>query len=114
MERLLGPDMDLRPKQLLKILNQPGMIQQTPARLPRDQQIEIAVLIGVTAGHGTEYTYVKSATTLGEAEDLFPPYRTQCVQVDHVFIVLDRQPIQARLDGKPLPDGRGSVLVAAR
>jgi hypothetical protein len=35
-----------------------------------------------------------SATPLGEPEDLFTTYRTQCVQVDHVFIVLDCRPIQ--------------------
>jgi hypothetical protein len=35
MQRLPGPDMDLDPEQLLQVLNQPGMIQQTPARLPR-------------------------------------------------------------------------------
>ena len=76
MERLLGPDMDLHPKQLLEILNQPGMIQQTPARFPRDQQIEVAVLVGFTAGHGTEYTHIVGAAPLGEYEDLFPPFRT--------------------------------------
>ena len=38
LERLFRPDMDLHSEQLLEILNQPGMIQQTPARLPGDQQ----------------------------------------------------------------------------
>ena len=47
--------MDLHPEQLLEILNQPGMIQQAPARLPRYEKIEVAVLIGFTAGHRAEH-----------------------------------------------------------
>jgi hypothetical protein len=60
----LGADMDLDPEQLLEILNQPGMIQQTPARLPRYQQIEVAVLIGFTACHGTENAQIVGAAPL--------------------------------------------------
>ena len=63
------------------------MIQQTPARLPGDKQIEVAVLIGFTAGHGTKHTQAVGAAPLGEAEDLLPPFRPQCVQGDHVSIV---------------------------
>ena len=71
MERFLGPDMDLHPEQLLEILNQPGMIQQTPARLPRYQEIEVAVLIGFTAGHRAEHAQAVGAAPLREPEDSF-------------------------------------------
>jgi hypothetical protein len=60
MKRLLGPHMDLDPEQLLQVLNQPGMIQQTPARLPRYQQIEVAALVGFASGHGAEHAQVVS------------------------------------------------------
>ncbi len=52
MERILASDMDLHADQLLVILNQPRMIQQTPTRLPSYQQIEIAIFAGFTASHG--------------------------------------------------------------
>jgi hypothetical protein len=58
VERFLSPDVDLDPEQFLEVLNQPGMIQQTPARFPGDQQIEVAILIGFTAGHRAEYAHV--------------------------------------------------------
>ena len=81
------PDVDLHPEQFLEILNQPGVIQQTPARFPRYQQIEVAVLIGFTTGHGAEHAQAVGAAPLSEAEDLLPPFRAQCVQRDHVSIV---------------------------
>ena len=87
MQRLPGPDMDLDPEQLLQVLNQPGMIQQTPAWLPRYQQIEVAALVGLASGNGAEYTQIVGAMPRGEPEDLFPPFRAQCVQGDHVSIV---------------------------
>ncbi len=43
--------MHLDPEQLLKILDQPGVIHQTPARFPGDQEVEVAALIGFAAGH---------------------------------------------------------------
>jgi len=79
--------MDLHAEQVLDILNQPGVIQQTPARLPRYQQIEVAVLIGFTAGHRAEPVKAVGAVPRGEPEVLFPPFRAQCVQGDHVSIV---------------------------
>ena len=72
---------------ILEILHQPGVIQQTPARLPRHQQIEAAVLIGFTAGHRAEYAQSVGAAPLGEPEDLFPPLRSQRFQGDYVSIV---------------------------
>jgi hypothetical protein len=44
------------------------MIQQTPARLPRHQQIEVAIRIGFTAGHGAEHTQGMRAAPPGEPE----------------------------------------------
>ena len=71
MKRLLGPDMDLDPEQLLQVLNQPGMIQQTPAWLPRYQQVEVAALVGFASGHRAEHPQVVGAVPRGEPEDLF-------------------------------------------
>jgi hypothetical protein len=79
--------MDLHPKQLLEVLNQPGMIQQTPARLSGYQQVEVAALIGFTTGHGAEHAQAVGAAPLGQPEDFFPPFRSQYVQRDHVSIV---------------------------
>src|ERR1017187_10291001 len=79
--------MDLHAEQLLEILNQPGVIQQTPARFPGDQQIEVAVLIGFAAGHGAEHTQAVGASPPGELEDFLPPFRPQSVHGDHVSIV---------------------------
>src|ERR1019366_1641016 len=45
VKRPLSTDMDPHPEQFLEVLNQPGMVQQTPARLPRHQQNEVPVLI---------------------------------------------------------------------
>ncbi len=47
--------MDLPPEQLLELLNQPGMIQPAPARLPCYEKIRVAVLIGFTSGHRAEH-----------------------------------------------------------
>jgi toxin HigB-1 len=63
------------------------VIHQTPARLPGDQEIEVAILIGFTSGHGAKHTQAVGAALLGEAEDLYPPFRPQCVEGDHVSIV---------------------------
>jgi hypothetical protein len=87
MERFLGPDVDLDPKQLLEILNQPGMVQQTPARLPGDQQIEVAARIGVATGHGAEHAQVVGAVPFGETKDFFAAISAQCLQCDYVSIV---------------------------
>jgi len=87
VERLLGPDMDLHPEQLLEILNQPGVIHQTPAGFPGDQQIEVAILIGFTARNRPKHTQTVGSAPPGKPEDLLPPLRPQCVQGDHVSIV---------------------------
>jgi hypothetical protein len=65
-------DFSVPPEQLLEILNQPGVIEQTPARLPRYQQIEVAVLIGIAAGHGSEHPQAVGAALPGELQDFRP------------------------------------------
>jgi hypothetical protein len=74
--------MDLHPKQLLKILNQPRVIHQAAARLPRHQQIEVAVLVGFTAGYGAKHTQAMRAATPGKPKDFLAPLGPQCVQSD--------------------------------
>ena len=63
------------------------MIQQAPAGLPFYQQIEIAVLIRFTSGHGAKNAQAVGAALPGEPENFLPPFRAQCVQGDHVSIV---------------------------
>ena len=105
--------MDLDPEQLLKILNQPGMIQQTPARLPGDPQVEVAILIGFTAGHGAEPAQAVGAAPLGETENLLPPLCTQSVQGDHISIVRRFRAaiiLPALVRGGAAPEGEGAVV----
>jgi hypothetical protein len=56
-------------------LNQPGVIEQTPAWFPRYQQIEVAVLIGFAAGHGSEHAQAVGAALFGEPKYFRPPFR---------------------------------------
>jgi hypothetical protein len=79
--------MNLHPEQLLEILNQPGMIHQAAASFPGDQQVEIAILIGFTAGNRAKYTKAVRAMLLRKAKDFVPPLRAQLVQGDHLPIV---------------------------
>jgi hypothetical protein len=110
VKRFPGADMDLDPERLLEILNQPGMIQQTSARLPRYEQIEVAVLIRFTAGHGAEHAQAVSAAPLGEMEDFLPPLFAQCVQGDHISIVRQFRAaiiLPALVRGGGAPEGDG-------
>ncbi len=54
--------MDFDPKQILKILHQTGVIQKTAPRLPRHQQIEIALRIRLPACDGSKNVDRMSAT----------------------------------------------------
>jgi hypothetical protein len=94
MKRFLSPDMDSHPEQVLEIFNQAGMVQQTPARFPSDQQVQIAILVSLATCHGAEHTQALCAALLGEPEYFLSPLGAQCVQRDHVFIV--RQNLPAR------------------
>lgn len=53
------------------------MIHEAAARVPRHQQIEIAVGMGFPTGHGTEDTKVMRAVQTGETENVRPPLRPQ-------------------------------------
>ena len=113
MKRFPGADMDPDPEQLLEILNQPGVIHQAPARLPRHQQIEVAILIGFTAGHGAEPAQAVGAAPLGETENLLPPLCTQSVQGDHISIVRRFRAaiiLPALVRGGAAPEGEGAVV----
>ena len=63
--------MNLRSGQFLKILYESGMVQQTAARLPVNEQIKIALLVRFAAHHGPENAQVARPATVGEAENLF-------------------------------------------
>jgi hypothetical protein len=83
--------MDLHSKQILQILNQPGVVHKTPARFPGDQQIEVAIFIGLIASHGAEHTQAVRATQPGKPEDLLSAFRAQRVQGYHVSIVRQKE-----------------------
>jgi len=53
VQRLLCSDVHVHAEQLFEILNQRRVIEQAAARLPVDQQIEIAAFRGVAARHGS-------------------------------------------------------------
>jgi hypothetical protein len=91
VESLLGPDMDLHSKQILEIFNQPGVVHKTPARFPGDQQVEVAILIGLIASHRAEDTQAVRATLPGKPEDLLSAFRAQRVQGHHVSIVRQQE-----------------------
>ena len=88
MQGLLRSTVDLYAKQLFKILNEPRVVQQNPARLPTHQQVEIAAFLGLAAGYGAEHANVVSAAALGQAQDFIPPVCSQCVQREDVFLDL--------------------------
>jgi len=83
--------MDLHSKQILEILNQPGMVHKTPARFPGDQQIEVAIFVRFIARHGAEHTQAVRATLPGKPEDLLSAFRAQRVQGHHVSIVRQKE-----------------------
>jgi len=87
MERFLGPDVDLDPQQFLEILNQPGVVHKTPDRSPCNKQIEVAVLVGLTSGHGTEYAEASCAMPFGQPKDFVPPLLPQGIESEHASIV---------------------------
>ena len=106
MKRLLGPNMNLHAEQVLKILNQSGVVQQTASRFPLDQQIEVAALPGLAAGHRAKDTQIARASFPSQTEYLRTPVRAQCFQVDHGPIVRQFRSSrtfvrQVQLDGSP-------------
>jgi hypothetical protein len=64
--------MNFDAEQLLKILHQPGVVQQTTSRFPLHQEIEIAVLARFASGDGAKNADITSPAPLSEAEDFLP------------------------------------------
>jgi hypothetical protein len=83
--------MDLDSKQILEIFNQSGMVHKAPARFPGDQQIEVAIFIGLIASHGAEDTQAVRSTLPGKPEDLLSAFHPQGVQGHHVSIVRQKE-----------------------
>lgn len=102
MKRLLRSDMDFEPEQIMKILNQRGMVQQTSAGLPRYQQIEIAVFICRTTRDGAKYPQIARAMPLRQPADLLTPFLSQRAQRYHYPIIRQR-----KTRGTPTPDLTG-------
>ncbi len=88
MERLLRSHVDLDAEQLLKILHEPGMVEQAPARLPDDQKVEVAALRCLPAGNRAKHTDVPSAALSGQMRHLVAEIGAQCSQRQHVSILL--------------------------
>ena len=66
MQGFFRSDMNFHAQQVLEILNQTRVIHQAAARFPRNQQIEVAVFIGLAAGHGTKHAQAVRAAPPGE------------------------------------------------
>jgi len=71
-------------EQFLQVLDEPRVVEQTPARLPGDQQVEVARFVGLAARHLAEHADIVSAAPLGQAQDIVPPFCPQCVQREHL------------------------------
>ncbi len=61
--------MNLHAQQFLKVLHESGMVKQAAPWFPVNEQIEIAILVGLTARYGTEHAKIAGTTLCGEAED---------------------------------------------
>lgn len=77
MQRLLRTYVDLYAEEFLKVLNEPGVVEQTAARFPGDQEVEIAVLIGFAAGHRAEHAHIVGAALTSQAKDSVPTCAAQ-------------------------------------
>ncbi len=67
MQRFFGADVNLDPRQILKVRDQRSVVHQASARLPLNQQIQGAVFVPFAAGYGTEYAKRACAVPLGQS-----------------------------------------------
>ena len=70
MQGLGLDDIDLSAQQVLQVLNERYVIEQAPAGLEIDQEVQIAVGLSLTSGYRTEYAYVACAILLRDTQDL--------------------------------------------
>ena len=70
MQGLGLDDVDLSAQQVLQILNECDVIEQAPAGIEIDQEVQIAVGLSLTSGYRTEYAYVARAVLLRDTHDL--------------------------------------------
>ena len=70
MQGLGLDDVNLSAQQVLQILNECYVIEQAPAGLEIDQEVQIAAGQSLTSGYRTEYAYVACAIVLRDTEDL--------------------------------------------
>src|ERR1039457_3261497 len=92
-------DVYVHAQQVLQIGHEPGQIEERPALVHVNQEIDVAVLPVVSAGHRTKNTNIAGAVQFGELEDvrllLLGP---QCFQGDHPAYLYCRLP-RLRLPG---------------
>jgi len=74
-------------QQILKIQLQSNEIEQAPALLELDQEIDVALFAVVAPGYRAEDPHVVSAMHFRQVQDLHPLFLTQCGQGDHSSIL---------------------------
>jgi hypothetical protein len=79
--------MDPQAQQFLKVLHESGMIQKAAPRLPVNEQVEIAVLVGIPARDGTEHSHVSGTAPCSKVEDLLGAACSQRTEREHKPIV---------------------------
>ena len=70
MQGLRLDDIDLSAQQVLQILNKCDVIEQAPAGIEIDQEVQIAVGLSLASGYRTEYAHVACAVLLRDTQDL--------------------------------------------
>jgi hypothetical protein len=74
VQRLFRSDVNFDAKQFLEILNELRVIEQAAARLPGDQQVQVAVPIGFTQDDRAEHAEVLRAEALGGTQNFVPVF----------------------------------------
>src|ERR1022692_2116118 len=87
-------DVYVHAQQVLQIGHEPGQIEERPALVHVNQEIDVAVLPVVSAGHRTKDTNIAGAVQFGELEDVRLLLGPQCFQGDHVAYLYCRLPRQ--------------------
>jgi hypothetical protein len=63
---------DMPSEQLLQAYLQPRQVQQSSARLKRDEEVDVAIVTFFTPGHGPENPYLPDSVRGGSSMDILP------------------------------------------
>ena len=87
MKRFFSADVDFDSEEVLEILDEAGVVEETAAGFPGDEKVQVAAFVGLTAGHRAEDAEVVSAAEGREAEDLFAAFGAEGGEGEHGSIV---------------------------